>query len=263
VCVRVFVCVVCVFACLFCSVCACVGKGLYVKIQYSPPHLHAEIQFNVVTPKYGDTCTAKDSFEEEEAANHFQATHATTCPRPPNTSPTTMLQRSVAELAGAPLSGPPAFHELPEIWTKIASFLGARALGHLACTALRFRAVLSTCVSTSASKALDEVINVYDNVGGHVLLPLLFLREQRYGLGTSEGICTPLHTHTSAEAFRTRFLSPSLSRSFCLTHNYTHTRPTHRHGDIFTCTYRTNLRLWGVCVPFFKGLFCRDMWLFS
>mmetsp|Transcript_21147 Transcript_21147/g.30997 ORF Transcript_21147/g.30997 Transcript_21147/m.30997 type:complete len:222 (+) Transcript_21147:466-1131(+) len=114
------------------------------------------MQFNVVTPKYGDTCSAEDSFEEEEAANHFQATHATTCPRPPNTSPTTMLQRSVAELAGAPLSGPPAFHELPEIWTKIASFLGARALGHLACTALRFRAVLSTCVSTSASKALDE-----------------------------------------------------------------------------------------------------------
>jgi len=114
----------------------------------------------------------------------------------------------------------------------IASFLGARALGHLACTALRFRAVLSTCVSTSALKALDEVIVAHDNVGGHVLLPLWFLREQRHGLGTSEGICTPLHTHTSAEAFRTRSLSPSLSRSFCLTHNCTHTRPTHRHGDI-------------------------------
>ena len=103
--VRVFDCVVCVFACLFCSVCACVGKGLYVKIQYSPPHLHADIQCNVVTPKNGDTCSAEDSFEEEEAANHSQATHeGTTCRRPPNTSPTTMLQRSVAELACALLS---------------------------------------------------------------------------------------------------------------------------------------------------------------
>ena len=201
------------------------------KIFTSPSTRRNAIQRCVVTSKYGDTCPAEEAVEEEEeAANHCQATHATTCRRPPNTPPTTMLQRSAAELACTPLSGPPTFHEIPEIWTKIASFLGARALGHLACTALRFRAVLSTCVSTLASKALDEVNDVYRNVRGHVMLhnmPFLFLREQRHGLGRSEGIYTHPHIHTCGGVSYSLSLSLSLSLAIFVSPAHTRTHTTY------------------------------------
>ena len=56
---------------------------------------------------------------------------------------------------------PPAelaqYFELPDLWMKVAAFLGVPALGLLACTASRFRAVLPTCVSISAASALHPV----------------------------------------------------------------------------------------------------------
>jgi len=55
--------------------------------------------------------------------------------------------------------------ELPEMWMKVAAFLGVPALGHLARTASRFRAVLLTCVSTSAAKSFNKVTVYHITLG--------------------------------------------------------------------------------------------------
>jgi len=47
--------------------------------------------------------------------------------------------------------------ELPDMWMKVAAFLGVPALGYLDRTALHFRAVLLSCVSSSAAKSFNKV----------------------------------------------------------------------------------------------------------
>jgi len=94
-------------------------------------------------PKCGDICCDEEPVAVVAAAHHSTGTYATA------KSPTT----------SAALVWPP-FFENPEMWMQVTSLLSVPALGRLACTAARFRAVVRTCVRTSAAKALDKVLFV-------------------------------------------------------------------------------------------------------
>jgi len=95
----------------------------------------------VATSECGNTCSG----EQAVAAFGAQGIHVSTG------SPTTTTPAALAR---------PTFFEDPDVWMQVASFLCVSALGRLACTAARFRAVLAKCVTTSAAQASDAVLFV-------------------------------------------------------------------------------------------------------
>ena len=95
----------------------------------------------VATPECGNTCSGEQAF----AAVAAQGIHVST------ESPTTTTPAALAR---------PTLFEDPDVWMQVASFLCVSALGRLACTAARFRAVLAMCVTTSAAQASDAVLFV-------------------------------------------------------------------------------------------------------
>jgi len=78
-------------------------------------------------------------------------------------------ERPSAGIEASP--SPPAelaqLFELPDMWMKVAAFLGVPVLGLLACTASHLRAVLPKCVSISAASALHPVFFEEQSVTAH------------------------------------------------------------------------------------------------
>ena len=93
----------------------------------------------------GDTLSGETAVA---AANHLKGTQAA-------------VKLLPATISAAVLAFPlacPSLSDNPEMWMQVTSMLGVPALGRMACTAARFRAVVSSCVRASAAQALVEVL---------------------------------------------------------------------------------------------------------
>jgi len=91
----------------------------------------------VATPGRGDTLSGEMAVA---AANHLKGTQGAVKLLPATIS---------AAVLAFPLACPPACPSLfdnPEMWMQVTSLLVVPALGRMACTAARFRAVVSSCV---------------------------------------------------------------------------------------------------------------------
>ena len=51
----------------------------------------------------------------------------------------------------------PAANAIPDEWMHIAAYLDVPDLCHLACIAMRFRSVLTVCLSSAAAQVWDKV----------------------------------------------------------------------------------------------------------
>ena len=72
------------------------------------------------------------------------------------------MQPVAGSIAAVPVRGeaaattPPA-NTIPDEWMHIAGYLHVPDLCHLACTAMRFRSVMTTCLKRPAAQVTDSV----------------------------------------------------------------------------------------------------------